>query len=41
MHEEEKRPKGQLTRLQFFIIVLVCSFAYYLIDLQFNNCRHI
>ncbi|XBH90197.1 hypothetical protein VPH35_081930 [Triticum aestivum] len=31
MHEEEKRPKGQLTRLQFFIIVLVCSFAYYLI----------
>uniref|UniRef100_A0ACD5YLQ9 Uncharacterized protein n=1 Tax=Avena sativa TaxID=4498 RepID=A0ACD5YLQ9_AVESA len=31
MHEEERRAKGQLTRLQFFIIVMVCSFAYYLI----------
>ncbi|KAL6646512.1 hypothetical protein ACP70R_018120 [Stipagrostis hirtigluma subsp. patula] len=31
MHEEEKRPKGRLTRLQFFIIVMICSFAYYLI----------
>lgn len=31
MHEDEKRPKGGLTRLQFFIIVMICSFAYYLI----------
>ncbi|KAL6842478.1 hypothetical protein ACP4OV_027713 [Aristida adscensionis] len=31
MHEEEKRPKGGMTRLQFFMIVMVCSFAYYLI----------
>ncbi|CAM0949635.1 unnamed protein product [Alopecurus aequalis] len=31
MHEEEKRREGQLTRLQFFIIVMICSFAYYLI----------
>ncbi|KAG2583398.1 hypothetical protein PVAP13_6KG227000 [Panicum virgatum] len=31
MHEEEKRPRGGLTRLQFFIIVMICSFAYYLI----------
>ncbi|KAJ1268282.1 hypothetical protein BS78_07G123400 [Paspalum vaginatum] len=31
MHEEEKRPRRGLTRLQFFIIVMICSFAYYLI----------
>jgi len=31
MHEEEKRPRGGVTRLQFFIIVMICSFAYYLI----------
>ncbi|KAH9318578.1 hypothetical protein KI387_020347, partial [Taxus chinensis] len=31
LHEKEKRPKGGLSRLQFFMIVLVCSFAYYVI----------
>ncbi|PON90318.1 Tetrapeptide transporter [Trema orientale] len=31
LHEVEKRPKGGLTRLQFFIIVLVSSFAYYIV----------
>ncbi|XP_052165599.1 oligopeptide transporter 1-like [Oryza glaberrima] len=31
MHEEEKRNKGQLTRLQFFIMVMTCSFAYYIV----------
>ncbi|CAL5011678.1 unnamed protein product [Urochloa decumbens] len=31
MHEEEKRPRGGLTRLQFFVIVMICSFAYYII----------
>lgn len=31
MHEVEVRPKGGLTRLQFFILVLISSFAYYLV----------
>lgn len=31
MHEEEKRLKGGLTRLQFFMIVLITSFSYYVI----------
>ena len=31
MHDVEKRPKGGLTRLQFFILVLVSSFAYYVV----------
>ncbi|CAN6696551.1 unnamed protein product [Malus baccata var. baccata] len=31
LHEKEKRPKGGLTRLQFFLTVFVCSFAYYII----------
>ncbi|KAH7538273.1 oligopeptide transporter 6 [Ziziphus jujuba] len=31
LHEKEKRPKGYTTRTQFFILVLVCSFAYYII----------
>ncbi|KAJ0986924.1 hypothetical protein J5N97_005280 [Dioscorea zingiberensis] len=31
LHEEEKRPKGGLTRMQFFLVVLVCSFTYYTI----------
>ncbi|XP_019179271.1 PREDICTED: oligopeptide transporter 5-like [Ipomoea nil] len=31
LHDVETRPKGGLTRLQFFIIVLVCSFAYYVV----------
>ncbi|KDP46770.1 hypothetical protein JCGZ_06558 [Jatropha curcas] len=29
LHEKEERPKGGLTRNQFFIIALICSFAYY------------
>ncbi|KAL4594728.1 hypothetical protein ACB092_12G040000 [Castanea dentata] len=28
LHEKEKRPKGGVTRTQFFLIVLICSFAY-------------
>ncbi|KAL5549411.1 hypothetical protein UlMin_004642 [Ulmus minor] len=31
LHEKEKRPKNGLTRLQFFFIVFICSFAYYII----------
>ena len=30
-HEKEKRPKGGLTRLQFFFIVFAVSFVYYII----------
>nr|KYP73486.1 Oligopeptide transporter 1 [Cajanus cajan] len=30
-HEKEKRPKGGNTRLQFFFLVFVASFAYYVI----------
>ncbi|KAJ3693221.1 hypothetical protein LUZ60_008701 [Juncus effusus] len=35
LHEVEKRPKGGLTRLQFFIVALVCSFAYYIVPSYF------
>ncbi|KAM0837750.1 hypothetical protein ACQ4PT_061434 [Festuca glaucescens] len=31
MHEKEKRPKGGSTRLQFFLVVLATSFAYYIV----------
>ncbi|KAB1221652.1 Oligopeptide transporter 5 [Morella rubra] len=31
LHDVEVRPKGGLTRLQFFLIVLVSSFAYYIV----------
>ncbi|GLJ16462.1 hypothetical protein SUGI_0280270 [Cryptomeria japonica] len=31
LHEKEKRQKGGLTRLQFFVLALTCSFAYYII----------
>ncbi|ONK79340.1 uncharacterized protein A4U43_C01F5370 [Asparagus officinalis] len=31
MHEDEKRPKGGMTRLQFFITVFISSFAYYIV----------
>ncbi|KAM0908353.1 hypothetical protein ACQ4PT_015510 [Festuca glaucescens] len=31
LHEKEKRPKGGSTRLQFFLIVLATSFAYYIV----------
>ncbi|KAK9293370.1 hypothetical protein L1049_021362 [Liquidambar formosana] len=31
LHEKEKRPKGGTTRTQFFIIVFICSFAYYVL----------
>ncbi|KAK9075241.1 hypothetical protein SSX86_003562 [Deinandra increscens subsp. villosa] len=30
LHEDEKRPKRGFTRTQFFIIVMICSFAYYI-----------
>ncbi|XP_008239237.1 PREDICTED: oligopeptide transporter 7 [Prunus mume] len=29
LHEKEARPKGGLTRTQFFLIAFICSFAYY------------
>ncbi|RWR80794.1 oligopeptide transporter 7-like protein [Cinnamomum micranthum f. kanehirae] len=29
LHEKEKRPKGGVTRNQFFLIAFLCSFAYY------------
>ena len=31
LHEVEIRPKGGVTRLQFFLVVLVSSFAYYIV----------
>lgn len=31
MHEVEIRPKGGLTRLQFFLVVLVSSFVYFIV----------
>ncbi|XP_030442110.2 oligopeptide transporter 1-like [Syzygium oleosum] len=31
LHEQEKRSKGGFTRLQFFIVVFISSFAYYLV----------
>lgn len=31
LHEDEERPKGGLTRMQFFVIVLIASFSYYLV----------
>ncbi|RZC27453.1 Oligopeptide transporter 1 isoform B [Glycine soja] len=34
-HEKEKRPKGGNTRLQFFFLVFVSSFAYYVIPAYF------
>ncbi|KAJ6298362.1 hypothetical protein OIU76_019504 [Salix suchowensis] len=35
LHEKEKRKKGELTRLQFFAIVFVASFAYYIFPAHF------
>ncbi|KAL3614823.1 oligopeptide transporter [Castilleja foliolosa] len=35
LHEKEVRPKGGLTRLQFFLVVSVSSFAYYIIPAYF------
>ncbi|KAL7103323.1 hypothetical protein ACP275_08G172500 [Erythranthe tilingii] len=35
LHEEEARPRGGLSRLQFFLIVFVTSFAYYIIPAYF------
>ncbi|KAL4187975.1 hypothetical protein AMTRI_Chr09g21550 [Amborella trichopoda] len=29
LHEKEERPKESLTRNQFFLVALICSFAYY------------
>ncbi|KAK9275181.1 hypothetical protein L1049_022442 [Liquidambar formosana] len=29
LHEKEERPKGGMTRTQFFLIAFICSFAYY------------
>ncbi|XP_058224116.1 oligopeptide transporter 7-like [Rhododendron vialii] len=29
LHEKEERPKGGVTRTQFFLIALTCSFSYY------------
>ncbi|EXB39949.1 Oligopeptide transporter 7 [Morus notabilis] len=29
LHEKEERPKGSLSRTQFFVIAFFCSFAYY------------
>lgn len=31
LHEKEERPKGGHTRLQFFLLVFILSFAYYLV----------
>uniref|UniRef100_A0A2P2IM95 Uncharacterized protein n=1 Tax=Rhizophora mucronata TaxID=61149 RepID=A0A2P2IM95_RHIMU len=31
LHENEKRPKGGVTRIQFFLLVLITSFAYHVL----------
>lgn len=31
LHEKEKRVKGGTSRTQYFLIVLICSFAYYIL----------
>lgn len=31
MHDGDKRPRGGTTRLQFFFIVMGCSFAYFIV----------
>ncbi|KAF9624539.1 hypothetical protein IFM89_011713 [Coptis chinensis] len=31
LHEKDKRPRGGLSRLQFFLAVLIASFSYYII----------
>ncbi|KAK4852247.1 hypothetical protein QYF36_022349 [Acer negundo] len=31
LHEKEERPKGGVTRLQFFCMVFIASFAYYIV----------
>ncbi|KAL9334578.1 hypothetical protein Peur_071759 [Populus x canadensis] len=31
LHEKEKRLKGYTTRTQFFLLVIICSFAYYVL----------
>ncbi|KAF6145113.1 hypothetical protein GIB67_013464 [Kingdonia uniflora] len=35
LHEIDLRPKGGLTRLQFFLVVLISSFAYYIVPNYF------
>ncbi|KAG8365166.1 hypothetical protein BUALT_Bualt18G0076000 [Buddleja alternifolia] len=35
LHEEEVRPKGGLSRMQFFLAVFVASFAYYIVPAYF------
>ncbi|KZV27075.1 oligopeptide transporter 7-like [Dorcoceras hygrometricum] len=30
LHDKEKRPKGSTSRTQYFLIVLACSFSYYI-----------
>ncbi|KAK4744442.1 hypothetical protein SAY87_010754 [Trapa incisa] len=35
LHEEERRPKGGTTRLQFFLLVLICSFVYAIFPMYF------
>lgn len=30
LHEKSKRPKGSMTRTQFFLLVMIASFAYYI-----------
>ncbi|KAK4746061.1 hypothetical protein SAY87_012373 [Trapa incisa] len=31
LHEKEERPRGGLTRTQFFLVAFTCSFAYYIV----------
>ncbi|KAF8379767.1 hypothetical protein HHK36_029216 [Tetracentron sinense] len=35
LHDKEKRPKGGITRTQFFLIVFICSFAYFILPAYF------
>ncbi|KAI3466402.1 hypothetical protein Pfo_023065 [Paulownia fortunei] len=35
LHEKDVRPKGGLSRLQFFLVVFVSSFAYYIVPAYF------
>ena len=35
LHEKENRPKGGLTRIQFFFMIFAASFAYYIVPSYF------
>ncbi|KAJ8498779.1 hypothetical protein OPV22_009331 [Ensete ventricosum] len=39
LHEEEKRSKGGVSRFQFFLILIPCSFAYFVVPIYHCDLR--